>query len=457
MQLPETFLRSLNGLPGFDEAEFMEAHENSIAPTSIRINPAKIKDEELVFQNISANHVPWSSYGYYLSERPSFTLDPLFHAGAYYVQEASSMFLEQALKQSVDLNKPIKVLDLCAAPGGKSTLIQSLISKESLLVSNELIKQRVNILTENIIKWSAENVLVTNNNAKDFQRLQNFFDVIIVDAPCSGSGLFRKDPKAIEEWSLQNVLVCSQRQQQILKDVLPALKPAGVLIYSTCSYAEAEDEAIADFLIESENIESLQLKIESNWDIIESRSAKHQSFGYRFYPDKIKGEGFFISVFKNKEEEEQEVYFRAKKKLPAILKKEMDVLQNMAEVTENDFLFKWNERIFITNKMASEVLPLLLKNLYIKNAGIELGEVIRNDFIPAHALAVSFYVSPLVRKIECEKEFVLEYLRRRTINIPGEDQGWALITYKKIGIGWIKVLKNRVNNYYPNGWRILNS
>ncbi|RZL04773.1 MAG: phosphoenolpyruvate carboxylase, partial [Pedobacter sp.] len=178
-------------VPGFEEPSFVHTHESGEQVVSIRTNPAKF--------NIASSHfdveekVQWSSCGYYLKQRPSFTTDPLFHAGCYYVQEASSMFLEQALKQSVDLTTPIKVLDLCAAPGGKSTHIQSLISADSLLVSNEVIKARAGILKQNIVKWGGSNVIVTNNDPQHFSRLEGFFDVIVVDAPCSGSGLFRRD------------------------------------------------------------------------------------------------------------------------------------------------------------------------------------------------------------------------------------------------------------------------
>src|ERR1044071_5586576 len=196
----------------------------------------------------SMDKIPWTEYGHYLSQRPSFTFDPLFHAGCYYVQEASSMFLEQALKQTIDLSKPLRVLDLCAAPGGKSTHILSLISKDSLLVSNEVIRSRAKILKDNIVKWGYSNVVVTNNDPKDFQRLENHFDVIVVDAPCSGSGLFRREPEAIEEWSINNVQLCCQRQQRILADIIPALKGGGILIYSTCSYSPQEDEQIVQWM-----------------------------------------------------------------------------------------------------------------------------------------------------------------------------------------------------------------
>jgi len=216
----------------------------------------------------------------------------MFHAGCYYVQEASSMFLEQALKQSVDLSMPLKILDLCAAPGGKSTHILSLISKESLMVSNEVIKSRAAVLRDNITKWGYSNVVVTCSDPKNFQKLENYFDVIVVDAPCSGSGLFRRDPEAIKEWSLSNVQLCSRRQQRILTDVLPALKKEGVMIYSTCSYSKEENEDIGKWIMEEHKMESEELKIEKEWGIVQSE------MGYRFYPDKLKGEGFFLACFR---------------------------------------------------------------------------------------------------------------------------------------------------------------
>ena len=293
--LPQDLLNSLKAVPGFDEGAFKAVHGSAERITSVRLNPLKNITEKYF---PGAEKIPWSSNGYYLPERPSFTLDPLFHAGAYYVQEASSMFLEEALKQTVDLSKPLRVLDLCASPGGKSTLIQSVMTAESLLVSNEVIKTRVNTLSENIMKWGAQNVIVTNNDAKDFQRLPGFFDVVVVDAPCSGSGLFRKDNEAIAEWSLNSVALCSARQQRILHDVLPALKENGILIYSTCSYSENENEEVADMLSEEEGLESLRLSINDQNGITETVSENHRCYGYRFYPDKIKGEGFFIAAFK---------------------------------------------------------------------------------------------------------------------------------------------------------------
>jgi 16S rRNA C967 or C1407 C5-methylase (RsmB/RsmF family) len=246
----------------------------------------------LAHQLPGVSPVPWSLYGSYLERRPSFTFDPLFHAGCYYVQEASSMFLEQALRQTTDLAQPLNVLDLCAAPGGKTTHLQSLLSEDSLLVSNEVIRSRAAVLKQNCVKWGTQNVVITNNDPQHFNRLEGFFDVVVVDAPCSGSGLFRRDEEAIEEWSPDNVQLCCGRQKRILADVFPALKEGGVLIYSTCSYSKEENEAIADWLATELQMENLTLQTEKDWHIVETTADKTNAKGYRFFPDKVKGEGF---------------------------------------------------------------------------------------------------------------------------------------------------------------------
>jgi 16S rRNA C967 or C1407 C5-methylase (RsmB/RsmF family) len=278
VQLPEKLLQSLEGIEGFDKEAFEKVHASGEQVTSIRLNRSKwsnVKGETSndIFSHVSRftfhEKVPWSEYGYYLETRPSFTFDPFFHAGCYYVQEASSMFLEQALKQTLDLSQSLKILDLAAAPGGKSTHIQSLISKDSLLISNEVIRSRANILKDNIIKWGSDNVVVTNNDPKNFARVENYFDVIVVDAPCSGSGLFRRDEEAIDEWSLNNVQLCSRRQQRILADVWPALKKDGVLIYSTCSYSKEEDEDILEWMNSEFRIQNSELRIMNDWSIVE--------------------------------------------------------------------------------------------------------------------------------------------------------------------------------------------
>src|ERR1700757_2132543 len=294
MKIPVQIINQLKENFSVDIPAFEESHTQTV-PVSVRLNPLKPACS-FTFDK----QVPWANNAFYLSERPIFTNDPLFHAGCYYVQEASSMFVEQALKQSTELSKQLFVLDACAAPGGKSTLLASLLNKESLLVSNEVISTRVLSLVHNMAKWGTANSVISNNDPKDFSRLPDFFDVMVVDAPCSGSGLFRKQEDAIEHWSAENVNHCSLRQQRILHDLLPSLKQGGVLIYSTCSYSKEENENICDHLCKEFSLESAQLKISGDWGIVETRSDAHKAFGYRFFPHLARGEGFFLACFRKK-------------------------------------------------------------------------------------------------------------------------------------------------------------
>ena len=458
MNLPEPFIQSLQKLKGFNEETFKAVHQSGGQITSVRLNPEKILNIPSSILNLQPERVLWSSNGFYLKERPSFTLDPLFHAGAYYVQEASSMFLEEVLKQSVDLSKPLRVLDLCAAPGGKSTLIQSIISKDSLLVSNEVIKTRVNILSENITKWGGANVIVTNNDPSDFKRLPGYFDVIVVDAPCSGSGLFRKDPNAINEWSENNVALCAQRQQRILADILPSLKEGGVLIYSTCSYSQVEDEDISNWLQKEYSLFNIQYSIPNDWGIVESNG------GYRFYPDKVKGEGFFIAGFRKPQAESDEGHVlegriqkkHSKSKATQVSEMEIETLRLYVNNVDDFFFIKQNEEVIALPVYFENDLAIIQSALYIKKAGVKLGTLIRNELIPAHELAVSNIINSSLPKIEIEKEAALQYLRKVDITVDSEMKGWVLLTYEQLPLGWIKLMANRSNNYYPAAWRILN-
>jgi 16S rRNA C967 or C1407 C5-methylase (RsmB/RsmF family)/NOL1/NOP2/fmu family ribosome biogenesis protein len=461
--LPAELILSLRNLESFDEEAFKAVHHSGGQITSIRLNPEKFippaAGQNLKFKIDES--IPWSSNGYYLPERPSFTSDPLFHAGAYYVQEASSMFLEEVLKQTVDLSMPLKILDLCAAPGGKSTLIHSLITKDSLLVSNEVIRTRANILSENITKWGTANVVVTNNDPKDFQRLENYFDVIVVDAPCSGSGLFRKDPTAVDEWSEQNVELCAQRQQRILADIMPSLNEGGILIYSTCSYSQQEDEEIGDWLLEQFAVDSLQLAVDEHPGIVETISEKKKTYGYRFYPDKVKGEGFFIAAFKKKVAGERAIEVKnkkskGKKSTGMISAKDVEILKPWLISPEDLIFIKQNEEIIAMPLTLENDLAIIQSSLYIKKAGVKLGTLIRDELIPAHELAVSCIISPSVNRYETDKETALQYLRKEEIKIAAADKGWMLVTYQQLPLGWIKVVSNRINNYYPVAWRILN-
>lgn len=452
MQVPSLLIDSLKGAKGFDREAFENAHAAEETITSIRINPAKNKLPITSLLPEGSVQVPWSSVGYYLPERPSFTFDPLFHAGLYYVQEASSMFLEQAIRQTVNLKEPVKVLDLCAAPGGKSTMIQSLISKESLLVSNEVIRARANILEENMMKWGGGNVITTNNDPRDFNKLAGFFDLMVVDAPCSGSGLFRRDPTAVSEWSLQNVELCCQRQQRILADVLPALNQDGILIYSTCSYSIEEDEDIMDWLVSEMGMEGIALEIKEEWGIVLTTSSTGAS-GYRFYPDKLKGEGFFIAAFRKKNSSDS--FYPRTSKFDKVSNAEKELLNNWLEDAERFQYIKFKEEILAMPISWNAEYLSVLASMHIKSTGIKIGQIINNSLVPNHHLALSTLMSASIPSIELTKQEAIQFLKKETIQVSTDLKGWALICYKGAALGWVKVLPNRINNYYPKEWRIL--
>jgi NOL1/NOP2/sun family putative RNA methylase len=454
VQLPSSLIHSLQNVKGFDETAFINIHQSGEQITSIRFNPLKADDEqnrksEIVNRN---SKIPWSSEGYYLQQRPFFTFDPLFHAGTYYVQEASSMFLEQAIKQTTDTTQPLLVLDLCAAPGGKSTLLQGIISKESLLVSNEVIQSRVNILKENLIKWGSNNVVVTNNDPRDFTSLHSLFDVVVIDAPCSGSGLFRRDAEAINEWSEANVQLCSQRQQRIIADVWNCLKEDGVLIYSTCSYSAEEDEEILDWMVSKSKVESIKLKVEEEWNIDEVQSTTG-AYGYRFWPHKVKGEGFFIAAFRKKEETD-EVRMKIKKEsIPS--KEEIKLASTWFQSTENLSFILQGQNIAIVPSSWYTIIQYLMQQLKVRYAGVELGTIAKRDLLPEHALALSTIINQSIFSVELNEEQALTYLRKNDLQIESSHKGWALAKYKGMNLGWMKLLGNRINNYYPKEYRIL--
>ncbi|MGV3656356.1 MAG: methyltransferase RsmF C-terminal domain-like protein [Chitinophagaceae bacterium] len=456
MQLPQALIKDLEGVKGFDKEAFIAVHQSEVQVTSVRLNPAKVtpenKDAFIAASQLTvAESIPWTQYGFYLQKRPSFTFDPLFHAGAYYVQEASSMFLEQALLQTADLDEDINVLDLCAAPGGKSTHLQSLLSPGSLLVSNEVIKARAGILRQNILKWGSSNVVVTNNDPQHFARLGGFFDVLVVDAPCSGSGLFRRDSEAIKEWSEEAVQLCCGRQKRIIADALPALKEGGVLIYSTCSYSPAEDEELADWLAGEMNMQNLRLQLKEEWNIVETGSPETGAFGYRFFPDKVKGEGFYLAAFK--------------KKSAAAHTKLKGARLEKATAKEKEAVKPWlkSDDVELLKHHSLYALPIALVERYslvkealnVQYAGVAIGEVMKDRLVPDHALALSGMLSHTVPQTELDYHRAIRYLQKGDFNVDTTTKGWQTVSYEAHNLGWINALQNRINNYYPKELRIL--
>ena len=443
--LPPLFEEAMQNRLSGAFSDFVQSLKE-VPPVSIRLNPRKNCTHE------GLEKIQWSQFGRYLTERPVFTLDPELHGGTYYVQEASSMFLEQAFLQVVDQSRSIKVLDLCAAPGGKSTHLQSLLNDQSLLVSNEVIRPRASILCENVQKWGYCNAVVTNNDPADFQKLQGFFDLIVVDAPCSGEGLFRKDPKAMNEWSAANVALCSKRQRRILGDVWPALKQGGILIYSTCTYNELENEENLAWLKKEHEVESVKLKFDNQWGIENSNT--NGIDGYRFYPHQVKGEGFFISVIR-KLGEEDEVRIKGHS---AFTPPSTKILSQL-----NEWILKSEEKSFINRNHQFQFFPkdklheieFLAKNLYLLSAGTVIATAKHDKLIPEHPLALSTELNKAnFNRIELELNDALRYLRKETLAIQDSKKGFSLMSYQNTPLGWANVLDNRINNLYPSDWRI---
>jgi 16S rRNA C967 or C1407 C5-methylase (RsmB/RsmF family)/NOL1/NOP2/fmu family ribosome biogenesis protein len=425
---------------------FEESHRQN-PPVSLRFNPKK---KEIA----KYSKIPWADVGCYMEQRPSFTFDPLFHAGVYYVQEASSMFLEQALKQTVDLTLPLVVLDLCAAPGGKSTHLLSLLNDQSLLVSNETIGSRATILSENIQKWGYGNAVVTNNDPEDFHKLEGFFDVILVDAPCSGEGLFRKDPRAMQQWTEENASLCSMRQQRIIKQIWPSLKQGGIMIYCTCTYNEKENEENLDSLIAEKKAVGRKLSIKSDWGIEEVK--KGNVFGYRFYPHRVKGEGFFISVVQ-KNQKQNEFRIHAKSSLYSPPKKINDRLaQWVIHPEETEFILHDNLILSLPKKYFFEI-DALTKVLKVIQKGTAVATLKHDKLIPEHAFALSTTISAEnFPGVQLTHEDAIAYLRKDVLNPASEEHGFNLMKHQHVPLGWGNLLGNRMNNLYPSAWRIRN-
>lgn len=441
--LPSEFKEIVSQQLGKYFSEFSDAFNDS-APTSIRLNTSKIR--ELPFSN--AQKIEWAQDGYYLDARPSFTLDPLFHGGAYYVQEASSMILEEFIKQLDIPDKPI-VLDLCAAPGGKSTHLSSIIDNNGLLVCNEVIRSRADILTYNMTKWGFPNVLVSNNDPSTFEKLAGLFDLILVDAPCSGEGLFRKDAKASEHWSLSAVQTCSARQKRILHSAETALSKNGFLVYSTCTYNDKENMANVLWMQEELNLKSLPFRDIERFGLVEK--SQKGCFGYQCYPHRVNGEGFFISILTKSEG----VPF----KIPSDKKKTKSIDTPVDQWIDIPFeyiqTYDQNKQICIIPAEYEHIFRHLNKVMRVKKMGTSIGTKIKNKLIPSHDLAMSNLLKFSYPKTSLNRDQALGFLKKEKVEIETSHIGWNAVIFEGLPLGWIKNIGKRYNNYFPSTQRIL--
>lgn len=389
--------------------------------------------------------VPWCAWGEYLSERPVFTLDPLFHAGAYYVQEAGSMFLHHVMQQILPQHE-VRILDLCAAPGGKSTLMALSLRENDLLIANEVSRPRCSVLRENIIRHGDPKIIVSNNEASDFSSFNGFFDIILIDAPCSGEGMFRKDENALEEWSVDNVKQCAVRQKNIIGEILPALRDGGILIYSTCTYNAEENEKQLEYCVQEFSLENVAMDVPEEWNILRTKTSGIDA--YRFLPHRTKAEGFFLSVMR-KPGNEPHLHLPREKSSST---KKAEELKSWLRPEWEYALYMENEKAFI-HANARET-AFLKKHLRFALEKYPLAEKKGKDWIPApEAVFSAAFHSENFQQLELEKEEALRYLKTEDISTKGEI-GWNLITYQQLPLGWIKQLPNRSNNYYPKEWKI---
>ena len=411
---------------------------NTIPPVSVRLHPRKVKPTLDELRKVS-----WCEDAVYLKERPIFTLDPLFHAGCYYPQEAGSMVLQHLLKQ-IDLKEDPMVLDLCAAPGGKSTLIASFLENRGVIVSNEIISSRARILKENMTKWGYTNTMVTNNDPADFERLPHFFDLIVVDAPCSGEGMFRKDINSRNEWSQANVDNCALRQKQIVEDVWDALKPGGLLIYSTCTFNEQENEENVKWITAELDAELVEIDLPQ--ELIPGRNG----IGAYCIPGKTESEGFYLALIQKGEGNVQRTRFTRKKEFRR--EKDTKGLQEFVHLNGIQVI-NWNVQLIAIPESQEDNMLHVQAQMRIVKMGTFLGEYTRKGLLPNEELALNPFLLNFSNRVELDHNQALRFLHGDTFQL-NISNGYQLATYSGQPLGWLKQVGNRFNNLYPKEWRI---
>lgn len=395
MQLPEDFIVLMRQQLGEDQAASLFEGLRQEPTVSIRLNPLKTARLTLNREALG-DPVPWCPDAYYLNERRAFTFDPLFHAGAYYVQDASSMFLSQILRQYMPQDRALTALDLCAAPGGKSTLLAAHLPEGSRLISNEPIRKRAQVLAENMQKWGYPGCFVTQNYPEDFGHLREAFDIILTDVPCSGEGMFRKDPVAVSEWSLDNVRQCAERQRNILCSILPTLRPGGLLVYSTCTFNRQEDE---------EQVQGLQS--EYGLTLLEER---------HFFPGRERGEGLYIAALRQ--------------------------IASTGEAADAACKEEWTDAgRKVESRDVEPLSPAKLQRL-LKTLNV-IADV--DDYNRQLSVADS--------QLELSYDDAIRYLRREALHLAAP-RGQVLVTYRGLPLGLAKSVGTRLNNLYPQEWRI---
>ncbi|MCO6461526.1 MAG: hypothetical protein J5I59_08990 [Saprospiraceae bacterium] len=445
INLPEAFLDRMKRQIPEDFHDFIEAL-NTTPPISIRINPRK-------FIQIGPDFTkcPWEDNGFYLPTRPYFTHDPDFQAGAYYVQEASSMLIGHIVKQIVSDEWNL-VIDLCAAPGGKTTQLLSKLPSSTLVLANEVVSSRLGALRHNLIKWGYTNVAVTSYNTENIALSGLKADLILVDAPCSGEGMFRKDTESILHWNEKNLSICELRQKEILKNLPNLNNTGGFLIYSTCTYNPGENMEQVKALVNRGYYTSIQVDINQNWGL--EALEEEGIYGYQCLPHRVKGEGFFFSVLQRTDlplKDVKEISFKVNSPYKKVDSQILKYLPENLSHYENQLIMDESNTIYINPDPDSLITPYLkIKPLF------ELGCIKGKEFIPSHPLAMVKKFDKNYPRIELPPEQAILYLKKQNFTIKEcKTKGWHIVTFHGNPLGFIKILENRINNYLPNNMRIL--
>ncbi|MDF1559015.1 MAG: rRNA cytosine-C5-methyltransferase [Bacteroidales bacterium] len=489
---PEKFLERLASQPYIDAAGLTAALQRP-AGQSVRVNPRKWHHPVAGYERVQ-----WEPNGYHLPGKPLFAPDPLFHAGVYYPQESSGMFTGELFRQMTEGRAGLRVLDLCGAPGGKSTHLSSLIGDDGLLVANEVIGSRAAVLAENVTKWGMGNTVVTQSDPSRFAAFPGFFDVIVADAPCSGEGMFRS-PVAVQEWSLSNTRLCSERQRRIVMEAWQALRPGGIFIYSTCTFNPAENEHNVSWLGENTGAESLAADIKGMDGITEIRHSGVT--GYGFHPGRVRGEGFFIAALRKPSKDDDDESpnnetpgsgdrsfgnrnpgksgsrssgsrntggsesRRAGNRNPGSRESRnshagMQPSAKAYEVAESLASFG-RERLTISDDRIialaadSGLMSQISGSLNVVKYGTMIGEIKNGILIPAHDLAMSVRRIPgLFPEHNLTRDEALAYLRLEPIRPERMPEGRVLVRYRGVALGFVNNLGSRVNNGYPRQWRL---
>ena len=439
-------------------------HENALvafsafeqaASVSIRMNPFKPS------AGMEGRSVLWNEHGRLLEQRPVFTLDPLFHAGAYYVQDSSSMFVGHAFRNLLrSVEKPrgrhIRVLDLCAAPGGKTTDIaaslREMYGDDFLLVSNEVMKARVGILADNVALWGDPNVVVTSDDPRAFAALDGFFDVIVADVPCSGEGMFRKDEEAQKQWSEDNVALCEARQRRIIADVWPALSQDGLFIYSTCTFNRRENDGNVRWIAEELNAEPLMSD-----DVLSGmKGVLKTELGYSLVPGFVEGEGQYCSALVKRSGSGASVSTIPSSRKRASADKNSDIPKDLARFFDREVcLSSRGGTVIALPAYLKEDVALLDAFLHVVASGCAVGVLKGRDLVPDADLALSLMLAEGVFQVaDVDRDTALAFLHRDAITLPDAEKGYVLIRYEGVNLGFVKNIGNRCNNLHPQSRRI---